>query len=229
MLDFITWTARPTIIEGPVTIRWYGLMFAIGFLFGYWVLYKIFKREGAREEWLSSLFVTVVLATIIGARLGHVFFYDWEYYSQHLGEIFKIWEGGLASHGGVLAILLALLAYSRWVLHRGPLWILDRIIVPVGVVAALIRIGNLMNHEIYGGPTDVSWAFCFVTNVGQWMQGHAAHFLGAQPPHPALRSRVLPAHLCRVLVALLEAQRPGAPGTALRRVHDRHLCVALLH
>ena len=77
----------PNLIDGPVTVRWYGLMFAIGFLFGYEVVSRIFKHEGAPERWLGTLFIYVVVATIVGARLGHVLFYDWSYYSHHLGEI----------------------------------------------------------------------------------------------------------------------------------------------
>ena len=113
IFDFVTWTASPNLFSaGPVTVRWYGLMFAIGFLFGYEVVYRIFKHEGAPERWLGSLFIFVVLATIIGARLGHVFFYDWSYYSQHLGDIPKVWEGGLASHGGTAGIMIAVWLFS---------------------------------------------------------------------------------------------------------------------
>lgn len=181
-LDFITWTVSPNLYDGFVTVRWYGLMFAIGFLFGYEVVYRIFKHEGAPEKWLGSLFIYVVVATIVGARLGHVFFYDWSYYKDHLGEIFKVWEGGLASHGGTAGILLAVWIFSKYVTKRPMLWTLDRLVVPVGLVAALIRIGNLMNHEIYGGPTDLPWAFCFVENLHQWMRGAEPVF--TVPSHP---------------------------------------------
>ncbi|MBP3738199.1 MAG: prolipoprotein diacylglyceryl transferase [Muribaculaceae bacterium] len=181
-LDFITWTVSPNLYDGFVTVRWYGLMFAIGFLFGYEVVYRIFKHEGAPEKWLGSLFIYVVVATIVGARLGHVFFYDWSYYKDHLGEIFKVWEGGLASHGGTAGILLAVWIFSKHVTKRPMLWTLDRLVVPVGLVAALIRIGNLMNHEIYGGPTDLPWAFCFVENLHQWMRGAEPVF--TVPSHP---------------------------------------------
>ena len=162
ILDSITWTASPNLFSfGSITVRWYGLMFAIGFLVGYEIVYRIFRHEGARESWVGSLFIYVVVATIVGARLGHVFFYDWDYYSQHLGDIPKIWEGGLASHGGTLGIMLAIWLYSRLVTRKPILWTLDRLVVPVGFVAALIRIGNLMNHEIYGGETSLPWGFIF--------------------------------------------------------------------
>jgi len=183
ILDSITWTASPNLFSfGSITVRWYGLMFAIGFLVGYEIVYRIFRHEGAKENWVGSLFIYVVVATIVGARLGHVFFYDWDYYSQHLGDIPKIWEGGLASHGGTLGIMLAIWLYSRLVTRKPMLWTLDRLVVPVGFVAALIRIGNLMNHEIYGGETSVPWGFRFIENVGQWMQGAEPVFTA--PCHP---------------------------------------------
>lgn len=182
MLNFVTWTANPNLFDGFVTVRWYGLMFAIGFLVGYEVVYRIFKHEGAPEKWLGSLFIFVVVATILGARLGHVFFYDWAYYSQHPGEILKVWEGGLASHGGTAGILLAIWIFSRTITKRPMLWTLDRLVVPVGFVAALIRFGNLMNHEIYGSETSLPWGFRFVENIHQWMQGAEPIF--SAPSHP---------------------------------------------
>lgn len=182
MLSFVTWSVNPNLFSGFVTVRWYGLMFAIGFLIGYEIVTRMFKREGFPEKWVSSLFIYVVVATIVGARLGHVFFYDWDYYSHHLGDIPKVWEGGLASHGGTLGILLAVWLYSRYVTHRGMLWTLDRLVVPVGLVAALIRVGNLMNHEIYGAATSLPWGFRFVDNVGAWM--HGAEPVFTVPCHP---------------------------------------------
>ena len=182
IFDFVTWTASPNILDSFLTIRWYGLMFAIGFLVGYEIVSRIFKHEGAPEKWLGSLFIYVVVATILGARLGHVFFYDWAYYSQHPGEILRIWEGGLASHGGTAGILLAVWIFSRLVTKRPMLWTLDRLVVPVGFVAALIRIGNLMNHEIYGAVTSLPWGFRFVENVHQWMMGADPVF--TEPCHP---------------------------------------------
>ena len=91
MLDFITWTASPEIYSGFVTVRWYGLMFAIGFWFGYEVVWREFRHEGVPESWVSKLFIYVIVATVVGARLGHVIFYDWAYYSHHLADIPKIW------------------------------------------------------------------------------------------------------------------------------------------
>jgi len=157
-------------------------MFAIGFLVGYEIVYRIFKHEGAPERWLAPLFFYVVIATIIGARLGHVLFYDPGYYFSHPGDIFKVWEGGLASHGGTIGIIIAIFIFSRYVTKKSSLWTFDRLAVPVGFVAALIRIGNLMNHEIYGGPTDQPWGFRFITNMGDYMNG--AEPLFSAPSHP---------------------------------------------
>ena len=182
MLDFVTWTVRPDLFTGFVSVRWYGLMFAIGFLVGYEIVWRMFRHEGAPEKWVGSLFIYVVVATVLGARLGHVFFYQWDYYSQHLSEIPKIWEGGLASHGGTLAIIFAIWLYSRRITHRPMLWTLDRLVVPVGFVGALIRIGNLMNHEIYGAVTTLPWGFRFIDNVIPYM--HGAQPVFTPPCHP---------------------------------------------
>lgn len=182
MLDFITWTVNPNFIDSFVTIRWYGLAFAIGFWVGYEIVSRIFKHEGAPESWVGALLVYVVLGTIIGARLGHVLFYDWDYYSQHPWDILKVWEGGLASHGGAIGIILAILLYSYFVTRRNPLWTLDRLVVPVPFVGALIRLGNLMNHEIYGCPTDMPWGFRFIENINSWMAGAPPIF--SEPSHP---------------------------------------------
>jgi prolipoprotein diacylglyceryl transferase len=172
----IHWNPSPELFSlGPISIRWYGLMFAMGFLFGFSILTKMFKYEGSNPEWVEKLFVYVIIATIVGARLGHVFFYGWEYYSQHLMEIFlpiaKVGEGykfvgfqGLASHGGAFGILLAVIIFSRRVTNRSFLWTLDRLLVPVALVGAMIRTGNLMNSEIYGVATNLPWGFIFDRN-----------------------------------------------------------------
>lgn len=182
MFDFITWTFHPELISSPIVIRWYGLMFAIGFLVGYEIVWRMFRHEGAPEKWVGSLFVYVAVATLVGARLGHVFFYDWESYSQRLMDIFKVWEGGLASHGGAIGIIIAIFLYSKYVTKKNPLWTFDRLVVPVPFVGALIRLGNLFNHEIYGGPTDLPWGFSFVGNIGAWMRG--AEPIMTVPCHP---------------------------------------------
>lgn len=165
MLDVIYWNADPTLFTlGPVSVRWYGLMFAVGFTVGYMIVSKMFRHEGAPEKWLGSLLAYVVVATLIGSRLGHVFFYEWDYYSQHPGEILMIWHGGLASHGGTIANIIALFLWS-WIVSKKPAsWVFDKIVVATALVGGLIRLGNLFNSEIYGGSTDLPWGFVFVRN-----------------------------------------------------------------
>lgn len=182
LLNYITWTADPILIGHPVTIRWYGLMFVIGFFLGYMIMKRMFRHEGAPEKWLDILLIYVVIATIVGSRLGHVFFYAWDYYSQHPIEILYTWEGGLASHGGTIGLMIAVVLFSIFVTKRSPFWTFDRLVIPIALVGALIRIGNLMNHEIYGHPTDLPWGFRFVVNVHQWLQGAQPIF--SAPSHP---------------------------------------------
>lgn len=166
ILSFIHWNVDPEIFRiGFFAVRWYGLLFASGFLIGYYIGEKMLKSEGVSMKWIDSLFFYIIIATIVGARLGHVFFYGWEYYSQHPGEIFKVWHGGLASHGGAIGILVALYIHSRLVTKRTMLWSLDRIVVPTALVGAFIRLGNLMNSEIYGIETNLPWGFIFEKNA----------------------------------------------------------------
>lgn len=162
MLNYITWDANPILIDSFVQVRWYGLMFAIGFCIGYNIMYKIFRHEGAPERWLGILFLWVAAGTVIGARLGHVFFYEWDYYSMHPSKILAIWEGGLASHGGTIGIMIAVILFSIITTRRNPLWTFDRLVIPIALVGAMIRFGNLMNSEIYGHPTTLPWGFIFV-------------------------------------------------------------------
>ncbi len=177
MLGFITWDVSPEIFTWPVTVRWYGLMFAIGFWLGFNIVSRMFKREGAPESWLGSLLIWVACGTIVGARLGHVFFYQWDYYSQHLAEIPCIWEGGLASHGGAIGVILAVVLFSVFTSKRSSLWTFDRLVVAIALVGGLIRIGNLMNSEIFGHATDLPWGFMFVRSR-EWQAlypGQACH------------------------------------------------------
>ncbi len=168
MLSQIIWDVSPVIFTlGPLSVRWYGLAFAVGFIVGYNIVAKMFKHEGAPEKWLGILLAYLMVGTLIGARLGHVFFYD----SQHPGDILKIWEGGLASHGGTIANIIALFLFS-WLVSKKPAsWTFDKIVVPTAFVAALIRLGNLMNSEIYGGFTELPWGFIFVRD-GQTLPAH---------------------------------------------------------
>ncbi len=165
VLNFIHWNPDPEIFRiGFISVRWYGLLFASGFLIGYYIGEKMLKSENVSQSWIDSLFFYIIIATIVGARLGHVFFYGWDYYSQHPAEIFKVWHGGLASHGGAIGIFLALWIHSRLVTKRTMLWAVDRIVVPTALVGAFIRMGNLMNSEIYGIETTLPWGFIFERN-----------------------------------------------------------------
>ncbi len=212
LLDYITWTAHPAIYSGFVEIRWYGLFFAIGFAFGYYLIGKMFKHEGKPEAWLDTLLLYLVVATVVGARLGHCLFYQWDYYSQHPLDILMVWEGGLASHGGTIGIIIAMWIFSRRVSHESLVWILDRLVVPVAFVACLIRTGNLMNHEIYGHATDVPWAFRFILNIPQWEAGAEPIF--SAPSHPTQIYEALTYLLLFVLLMFMywrchSERRPG--------------------
>lgn len=178
MLDYIVWNADPMLVDSFIKIRWYGLMFAVGFLLGYKIEERIYRHEGAPESWLGKLLLWVVGATIIGARLGHVFFYEWDRYSQDPISILYIWEGGLASHGGTIGIILAVFLYSWFTTKRSPLWTFDRLVIPIALVGAMIRFGNLMNSEIFGHATTLPWGFMFVRSA-EWH-----HYYYGQACHP---------------------------------------------
>ncbi len=185
MLSYITWTADPVAFTIPFIgreVRWYGIAFAVGFALGAYIVHKVWKKEGLKEEWFDKLFFYVIVAATVGARLGHCLFYNPDYYLAHPLEIFKIWEGGLASHGGTLGIIIAIYIYSKKVTHKSMLWTFDRLVLPVGFVAALIRLGNLMNHEIYGHETTAPWAFRFITNIQAWE--HKIPPVFSPPSHP---------------------------------------------
>lgn len=175
--EFITWDVNPAVIDSFVTIRWYGLMFAIGFWIGFNIVTRIFKHDGAPDRWVGTLLIYVAIATIVGARLGHVFFYQWDYYSAHPWKILATWEGGLASHGGAIGIIIAVILFSIFTAKRNPIWTFDRLTIAIALVGGLIRIGNLMNSEIFGYPTDLPWGFKFVRSP-EWNElyyGLACH------------------------------------------------------
>lgn len=163
----ITWDMPFGLDLGFITLRYYSLLFAGGFFAGYFVIKKMFAFEKAPEAWLDSLVTYMVVATVLGARLGHVFFYEWDYYKEHPGKILKVWEGGLASHGAAIAIILALILFSRKVTKKSPLWILDRIVIVVALAACFIRVGNYMNSEIYGKVANSNIETVFLNPVRQ--------------------------------------------------------------
>ena len=168
----IIWNPSEGIDLGFFIIRYYSLMFVIAFGLGWYIMKHIFEREGESIEKLDSLFIWTVLATLIGARLGHVLFYDWEYFRNHLLEIFLPFRfsptfeftgfQGLASHGAAISIIIAMYFYSKNVLKKPQLWILDRVVIPVASGAIFVRLGNFFNSEIVGKETTSSFGIRFI-------------------------------------------------------------------
>ncbi|MDR2520549.1 MAG: prolipoprotein diacylglyceryl transferase [Bacteroidales bacterium OttesenSCG-928-I14] len=185
MLSFIVWKIDPIAFTIPLIereIRWYGIAFATGFAIGSWIVQKIWEKEKLSEIWFDKLFIYVIISSTIGSRLGHCIFYNPNYYLQNPINIIKIWEGGLSSHGGTIGIIIAVWIFSKKITHKSMLWTFDRLVIPVGFVAFLIRIGNLINHEIYGQQTNVPWAFVFIKNLTYVHQGMNPIF--TEPSHP---------------------------------------------
>ncbi len=190
LLNSIVWNVDPELFSiGPLHIRWYGLLWAIGIWLALVVVQKLYKNEKLPDAWVDKLFMYTVIGTIVGARLGHCFFYEWKpldepvtflgmtftygnYYLSHPWELLYVWRGGLASHGGAIGILIALYLFNKKVSHKGFLWGMDRLVIGAALTGAAIRLGNLMNSEIYGSTTDLPWGFIFVRD-GQ-----------TQPMHP---------------------------------------------
>ncbi len=154
LFSFIVWDPSPTIFESFDRFRWYGLLFALGFIISQPIMVYFFKKEGKNPELVDQLTIYMVLATIVGARLGHVLFYEPEKYLGNPLNILKIWEGGLASHGAAISIPIALWLYCRRNQGMRYLWVVDRIVIVVALTGALIRTGNLMNSEIGGKDTN---------------------------------------------------------------------------
>jgi prolipoprotein diacylglyceryl transferase len=175
----MVWDVNPVIVSlGALEVRWYGISWAIAFALAMFFFEKFVRREGLSSKVADSVIVYGVLATIIGARLGHCLFYEGGDYLRHPLEILKIWEGGLASHGAALGLLVGMWMVSRkWKLPY--LWTLDRVMVPVAIGGAFVRLGNLMNSEIYGRPTGGDWGMKFVRD-SQWLENSP---LG-MPVHP---------------------------------------------
>jgi prolipoprotein diacylglyceryl transferase len=161
ILDFIQWHPNPEIFRlGSFAVRWYGLFFAMSFYLGYLIMTRIFKKEGIEIALLDKLSVYMIVGTVVGARLGHCLFYQPDYYLSRPIEILKIWEGGLASHGAAIGILTALYFFARKS-GQSFLWTVDRIVIVVALAGFFIRMGNLMNSEIFGRETSLPWGFIF--------------------------------------------------------------------
>ena len=159
----VTWDFNPVMFSlGSIEIRYYGLMWALALLLGGWFFTNFCKREKLNPELADSIFVYGALATVLGARIGHCLFYEPDYYLLKPWTIItEIRNGGMASHGAAVGLLIGLWLFSRK--NKMPyIWSLDRIMIPVGIGGAIVRLGNLFNSEIIGCVTDVPWAFKFV-------------------------------------------------------------------
>ena len=156
------WNVNPILVQvGPLAIRWYGAFFATAFLVGSWIMQWIYRREGADPASLDRLLLYMPVGAVLGARLGHVLFYDPHYYLTHPLEVVKIWEGGLASHGGAVGILIALYLLTHRPGSPPYLWLLDRVVIPTALGGAFIRLGNFFNSEILGTPASGGWGVIF--------------------------------------------------------------------
>jgi phosphatidylglycerol:prolipoprotein diacylglycerol transferase len=194
LLAYITWDVAPEIVKiGPLTLRWYGLLFMSGFVLGTFVLSHIYRSERVSPQWVDVITVYMLVGTVVGARLGHCLFYDPAYYLAHPLDILKIWEGGLASHGATLGILLAVWYFSRNN-KFDYLWTLDRIVIVVALGGALIRLGNLFNSEIFGHETSLPWGFKFMRDTEHLVNGVAV------PRHP---TQIYESLFCVFLLVLL--------------------------
>ena len=212
---YMVWNPSEGFDLGFFTIRFYSLMFVVAFGLGWYVMKGIYNREGQSIEKLDNLFVYTVVATLIGARLGHVFFYDWAYFSQHPLEILLPmretatgWEftgfAGLASHGAAIAIIIVMYFYSKKVIQKPILWVLDRIVIPVASGAIFVRLGNFFNSEIVGTETTSSFGIKFIrdkfngreafekTNISEVNDAYKA--IETNPQFADVLSEVTPKH-----------------------------------
>jgi len=180
ILNYITWDVNPELFSiGPLTVRWYGALWAIGIFLALILVSKLYKHEKYPESWMDKQFFYMVIGVIVGARVGHCLFYEWHLLPQPveiLGITFKygnpflakpwemlyVWQGGLSSHGGAFGLMAAMYFYNKKVTKKGFIWGFDRLVIGVAVAGACIRLGNLMNSEIYGGVTNMPWGFIFV-------------------------------------------------------------------
>jgi phosphatidylglycerol---prolipoprotein diacylglyceryl transferase len=170
ILNYIVWSPNPAVFSGFERLRWYSLLFALGFIISQQIMFYIYRKEGEDEKLVDKLTIYMVLSTIIGARLGHVLFYEPEKYLSNPIDILKVWEGGLASHGAAIAILFALYLYAKKVPSQSYLWVVDRIVIVVAMTGALIRVGNLMNSEIGGKQTESDSGFVFARDAEEILE-----------------------------------------------------------
>ena len=188
ILSYLTWHVDPYIVHWGETggIRWYGLLWAVGLYLAYLIQVKLYTHEKCPKEWPDKIFMWMTIGVIVGARIGHCWFYEWHLtndpiqifgwtinyrnpYIENPFALLRIWEGGLSSHGGAIGLIIAAWLLNRYHFSKEDpkrntdlIWIFDRLVIGVCITATLIRLGNLMNSEIYGNPTSLPWGFIFV-------------------------------------------------------------------
>jgi len=160
-MEYFVWNIDPVLLHlGPLQLRWYGLLFVGGFFAGASVLKWIYKKEGKNPDDVDSLIIYLMIGAVIGARLIHTLYYEPEYYLPHPLEILYVWKGGLASHGGLLGIIIAAFIFSKKY-HESFVWLLSRLTISGALAAVFVRVANFFNTEIVGIKTDVPWAVIF--------------------------------------------------------------------
>ena len=207
---YFVWNPADGIQIGPLNIRFYSLMFVIAFSLGFYLMKKIFIRENQPIEKLDSLFVWMVISVLLGARLGHVFFYDWEYYKHNLGEILLPvrfqpefeFTGftGLASHGAAISVIIFMYFYSKNVIKKHVLWVLDRVVIPVASGAIFVRLGNFFNSEIVGEETTSSFGIKFVQDAIS--KNKAVELTGIANPRQAYKALTSDSQFLPVIEAI---------------------------
>lgn len=199
ILAQVPWNVDPVIFRlGPLPIRWYSLGWLLAFGVGFYILQWMYRKEGKPAEDPEPVLFYTLIGAMIGARLGHCLFYRPDYYLANPIEIIAFWKGvrGLASHGGVIGILISLFIYTKRHPDQPYLWLLDKVAVPTALGGMFIRLGNLMNSEILGVPTDAPWAMVFLR-------------IDTLPRHPAQLYEAL-AYLLIFLFLLTWYRKQGA-------------------
>lgn len=207
----MVWNPSEGIDLGFFKLRYYSLMFVVAFGLGWYLMKKIYDREGETTENLDKLFIYTVFATLLGARLGHVFFYDWDYYQNHLAEIILpirfspnfeiVGFSGLASHGAAIAIILVMIYYSRNVIKKPILWILDRITIPIAIGGMFVRFGNFFNSEIIGYETTSNFGIKFVRD--KFTANEVIAYTGIQDANKAYKALVTNPQFAPLLEAVV--------------------------
>lgn len=184
----IVWDPSKGIDLGFFTLHYYSLMWMVAFVIGFYIMKRIYKHEGESEESLDSLFIYSVVGIMLGARLGHVIFYQPELFKEDFFSIFlpvKFKGGfeftgfqGLASHGAAIAMIISMYLYNKKILHKTVLWILDRVVIPVASGAVFVRLGNFINSEIIGEPTGTDYGVVF-KQLGETFPRHPAQLYEA--------------------------------------------------